>query len=83
MGDGSDAAGRVGQPDDITPIAVFLASDDPAWLTGEILLASGACAKDSPWYGCADGGSVVLLKSASEKTHFPKPMPRNAGSFWR
>jgi NAD(P)-dependent dehydrogenase (short-subunit alcohol dehydrogenase family) len=48
MGDGSDAAGRVGQPDDITPpIAVFLASDDPAWLTGEILVASGACAKDS------------------------------------
>ena len=33
--------GRVGQPDDITPIAVFLASDDSAWLTGEILVASG------------------------------------------
>jgi 3-oxoacyl-[acyl-carrier protein] reductase len=33
--------GRIGQPDDIAPIAVFLASDDSGWLTGEILIASG------------------------------------------
>lgn len=33
--------GRGGQPDDIGPIAVFLASDDSRWLTGECLLASG------------------------------------------
>jgi len=33
--------GRLGQPDDIAPIAVFLASSDSGWLTGEILLASG------------------------------------------
>jgi 3-oxoacyl-[acyl-carrier protein] reductase len=33
--------GRVGQPTDIGPIAVFLASDDSGWLTGETLLASG------------------------------------------
>lgn len=33
--------GRTGQPSDITPIAVFLASADSAWLTGEILFASG------------------------------------------
>ncbi len=33
--------GRIGQPDDIAPIAVFLASEDSKWLTGEILLASG------------------------------------------
>jgi 3-oxoacyl-[acyl-carrier protein] reductase len=33
--------GRTGQPTDITPIAVFLASSDSAWLTGESLLASG------------------------------------------
>jgi hypothetical protein len=26
---------------DINPIAVFLASDDSAWLTGETLLATG------------------------------------------
>lgn len=33
--------GRVGQPDDIAAIAVFLASDDANWLTGEQLYASG------------------------------------------
>jgi 3-oxoacyl-[acyl-carrier protein] reductase len=33
--------GRMGQPDDIADVAVFLASDDSRWLTGEILLASG------------------------------------------
>ncbi|MBB6244030.1 glucose 1-dehydrogenase [Rhodanobacter sp. MP1X3] len=33
--------GRVGQPNDIASIAVFLASDDSAWLTGEQLLAGG------------------------------------------
>jgi 3-oxoacyl-[acyl-carrier protein] reductase len=33
--------GRLGQPDDIASIAVFLASDDSAWLTGEQLLAGG------------------------------------------
>ncbi|TCR85486.1 glucose 1-dehydrogenase [Rhizobium sp. BK376] len=33
--------GRVGQPDDIAAIAVFLASDDARWLTGERLVASG------------------------------------------
>jgi 3-oxoacyl-[acyl-carrier protein] reductase len=33
--------GRIGQPEDITPIAVFLASADSGWLTGELLLASG------------------------------------------
>ena len=33
--------GRIGQPKDIAAIAVFLASDDSAWLTGEQLLAGG------------------------------------------
>jgi 3-oxoacyl-[acyl-carrier protein] reductase len=33
--------GRIAQPDDIAPIAVFLASSDSGWLTGETLLASG------------------------------------------
>jgi 3-oxoacyl-[acyl-carrier protein] reductase len=33
--------GRVGQPGDIGTIAVFLASPDSGWLTGELLLASG------------------------------------------
>lgn len=33
--------GRIAQPSDIAPIAVFLASEDSGWLTGETLLASG------------------------------------------
>ncbi|MCI4568485.1 glucose 1-dehydrogenase [Lysobacter sp. CFH 32150] len=33
--------GRIGQPDDIASIAVFLASNDSYWLTGEQLLAGG------------------------------------------
>ncbi|MEA1672417.1 glucose 1-dehydrogenase [Nitrospirillum sp. BR 11163] len=33
--------GRIGRPDDIGAVAVFLASDDARWLTGERLTASG------------------------------------------
>ena len=33
--------GRLGQPGDIASIAVFLASADSGWMTGETLLASG------------------------------------------
>jgi 3-oxoacyl-[acyl-carrier protein] reductase len=33
--------GRTGQPRDIASIAVFLASDDSVWMTGEELVASG------------------------------------------
>lgn len=33
--------GRIGQPGDIAAVAVFLASDDARWLTGETLLATG------------------------------------------
>ena len=33
--------GRLGQPDDIARVAVFLASDDSSWLTGERITASG------------------------------------------
>ena len=33
--------GRVGQPDDIAKVAVFLASDDSAWMTGEVLPVGG------------------------------------------
>lgn len=38
---GQTPLGRVGYPDDIAAIAVFLASDDARWLTGEKLTASG------------------------------------------
>jgi 3-oxoacyl-[acyl-carrier protein] reductase len=38
------ALGRIGQPDDISKVAVFLASDDSTWLTGERIVASGGFA---------------------------------------
>lgn len=33
--------GRLGQPSDIGPVAVFFASDDSAWITGEAVVVSG------------------------------------------
>jgi 3-oxoacyl-[acyl-carrier protein] reductase len=41
--------GRTGQPEDIAPVAVFLASDESRWFTGDTLAVSGALAKaDTP-----------------------------------
>jgi 3-oxoacyl-[acyl-carrier protein] reductase len=33
--------GRIGQPGDISPVAVFLASDDSRWISGEAILTAG------------------------------------------
>lgn len=33
--------GRIGQPDDVAPMAVFLASSDAGWITGETFYVSG------------------------------------------
>ena len=33
--------GRIGQPEDVAPVAVFLASSDSAWITGETLRVAG------------------------------------------
>lgn len=33
--------GRFGEPEDIAPVAVFLASEDSHWVTGESLRAAG------------------------------------------
>ena len=33
--------GRIGQPDDIGPPVVFLASEDARWITGETMIVSG------------------------------------------
>jgi len=33
--------GRIGKPDDIAPAAVFFASDDSKWVTGETLIIAG------------------------------------------
>jgi 3-oxoacyl-[acyl-carrier protein] reductase len=37
----STPLGRIGQPGDIAPAVVFLASDDASWITGETLYISG------------------------------------------
>jgi 3-oxoacyl-[acyl-carrier protein] reductase len=37
----STPLGRIGQPEDIGPAAVFLASDDSAWITGETWVVAG------------------------------------------
>ena len=37
----STPLGRLGQPEDIARVAVFLASDDAGWLTGKIIFANG------------------------------------------
>lgn len=38
---GQTPLGRIGQPEDIAALAVFLASDDAAWITGQKIGASG------------------------------------------
>ncbi len=45
-------AGRVGRPDDIAPLAVFLASDGAGYITGQTILV--------------DGGLTTLLSGLSE-----------------
>ncbi len=39
--EGETPLGRIGQPQDIAPAAVFLASSDAAWITGETLVIAG------------------------------------------
>ncbi|WP_369753260.1 SDR family oxidoreductase [Flavobacterium sp. WC2409] len=34
--------GRVGQPTEIAKVAIFLASDDSSWITGESISVSGS-----------------------------------------
>jgi 3-oxoacyl-[acyl-carrier protein] reductase len=36
--------GRLGRPEDVGPVAAFLASDDARWITGDVLYASGGMA---------------------------------------
>jgi len=41
MFESQSALGRIGQPDDVAPAVVFLASPDSGWITGETLVVSG------------------------------------------
>ena len=38
---GKTPLGRLGRVTDIAPLAVFLASDESAWVTGEVIRAAG------------------------------------------
>jgi len=38
---GQTPLGRIGQPNDISKLAVFLASDDASWITGQKIAVSG------------------------------------------
>ena len=42
--------GRVGQPADVSAAALFLASDDAAWITGQVLTVDGGTACRLPLY---------------------------------
>jgi NAD(P)-dependent dehydrogenase (short-subunit alcohol dehydrogenase family) len=35
------AFGRLGQPDDVTDVVAFAASDDARWITGQVIDATG------------------------------------------
>jgi 3-oxoacyl-[acyl-carrier protein] reductase len=37
--------GRIGQPQDVGSVAVFLASEDSGWITGETLQVAGGFGK--------------------------------------
>ncbi len=39
--EGGTPLGRIGQPDDVAKVAVFLASDESAWVTGERIAVAG------------------------------------------
>jgi 3-oxoacyl-[acyl-carrier protein] reductase len=40
-GEPPESMGRVGKPEDIAPIVVFLASPDSRWINGQVHYASG------------------------------------------
>ena len=49
--------GRLGRPEDIAPAAVFFASSDSSWITGETLLIAGG------WGGPTKPGTSLGFSS--------------------
>ena len=46
---GSQALGRVGEPADIAAMALFLASDESQWMTGQEWVVDGGFEAGQPW----------------------------------
>jgi NAD(P)-dependent dehydrogenase (short-subunit alcohol dehydrogenase family) len=42
--------GRIGEPDDLASMALFLASDDSTFVTGQALVVDGGVTAGSPWH---------------------------------
>ena len=45
----SQVLGRVGEPNDIANLALFLASDESAWITGQEFIVDGGFEAGRPW----------------------------------
>ncbi|HEV8296346.1 MAG TPA: SDR family oxidoreductase [Acidimicrobiales bacterium] len=45
---------RVGTPDDVAALAVFLASDAAGYITGQTFLVDGGATAHQPWYSMSD-----------------------------
>jgi 3-oxoacyl-[acyl-carrier protein] reductase len=56
--------GRFGQPEDIAPVVVFLASDEAVWLTGERISASGGARESrARCFGRVRGNGRLVMGS--------------------
>ena len=46
--------GRAGEPDDLANMALFLASDESAWITGQVFVVDGGTSAGTPWAAWPD-----------------------------
>jgi NAD(P)-dependent dehydrogenase (short-subunit alcohol dehydrogenase family) len=56
---GAQALGRVGEPDDIAGMALFLAGDDSTWITGQAFVVDGGFEPGRPWSEWPDYARMV------------------------
>jgi hypothetical protein len=60
--------GRSGHPDDIGRAVAFLASDDAAWVTGEVLYVNGGAKAIQPFWGFSRAAYEDELRAAGATT---------------
>ena len=75
--------GRIGEPDDIASIAVFLASDDAAYVTGQTIYADGG--RLGLNYTVAGEGRSARLSDSGEGwlRNAPPPSTASTSRSWR